>query len=242
MGGGAGRAAAGRVAAAAAGGAARGAALAARALDPDNTSILVAGGGGTALEVARRLKDMGAWVWMLQRTEAHRGEIEGMMAIVHRGDALDPACLAQAAADIDDLDAVVSCVGNAEDLSADSQGNVNLIEAAKAAGAQRFVLVSGSPESPLGEAQLAAKGEAEDALRASGVEYTIVRPAGALEDGAADGSGALTEGAGVGAGSRLRRGEAAALVCRALFSDRAAGKTVTAVAADALGGQAPFET
>ena len=92
------------------------------------------------------------------------------------------------------------------------------------------------------EAQLAAKGEAEDALRASGVEYTIVRPAGALEDGAADGSGALTEGAGVGAGSRLRRGEAAALVCRALFSDRAAGKTVTAVAADALGGQAPFET
>merc|ERR1719396_222946 len=109
---------------------------------------------------------------MLQRTEAHRGEIEGMMAIVHRGDDLDP---------------VVSCVGNAEDLSADSQGNVNLIEAAKAAGAQRFVLVSGSPESPLGEAQLAAKGEA------------------------------------------------AALVCRALFSDRAAGKTVTAVAADALG-------
>jgi len=220
---------------------ARGAAARARALEPDNTSILVAGGGGTALEVARRLKDMGAWVWMLQRTEAHRGEIEGMMAIVHRGDALDPVCLAQAAEDIDDLDAVVSCVGNAEDPTADSQGNINLVEAAKAAGAQRFVLVSGAPESPLGEAQLAAKAEAETALRASGVEYTIVRPAGALEDGAADGSGALTEGTGVGAGSSLRRGEAAALVCKTLFSDKAAGKTITAVSSSALGGQTAFE-
>lgn len=44
----------------------------AEALDPDNASILVAGGGGVALSVTRRLKDMGSWVWMLQRSDSRR--------------------------------------------------------------------------------------------------------------------------------------------------------------------------
>jgi shikimate 5-dehydrogenase len=57
-------------------------------LDPDNASILVCGGGGVALSVTRKLKDMGSWVWMLQRKEDRRKEIEGMMAIVAKGDAL----------------------------------------------------------------------------------------------------------------------------------------------------------
>ncbi len=65
-------------------------------LDPDNASILVCGGGGVALEVTRKLKDMGSWVWMLQRTEERRKEIEGMMAIVSKGDALDTDSVAKA--------------------------------------------------------------------------------------------------------------------------------------------------
>lgn len=43
-------------------------------LDPDNASILVCGGGGIALDVTRKLKDMGAWVWMLQRSDSRRYE------------------------------------------------------------------------------------------------------------------------------------------------------------------------
>jgi shikimate 5-dehydrogenase len=57
-------------------------------VDPDNASILVCGGGGVALSVTRKLKDMGSWVWMLQRKEDRRKDIEGMMAIVAKGDAL----------------------------------------------------------------------------------------------------------------------------------------------------------
>ena len=62
--------------------------VAAADVDPDNASILVCGGGGVALHVTRKLKDMGSWVWMLQRKEDRRKEIEGMMAIVAKGDAL----------------------------------------------------------------------------------------------------------------------------------------------------------
>lgn len=41
-------------------------------LSPDNASVLVCGGGGIALDVTRKLKDMGAWVWMLQRSDTRR--------------------------------------------------------------------------------------------------------------------------------------------------------------------------
>ena len=58
-------------------------------LDPDNASILVCGGGGVALSVTRKLKDMGSWVWMMQRTDVRKAEIEKMMAFVPRGDALN---------------------------------------------------------------------------------------------------------------------------------------------------------
>lgn len=64
-------------------------------LDPDNASILVCGGGGVALHTVRKLKDMGSWVWMMQRNDSRRKEIEAMMAICVNGDALDKAKVAK---------------------------------------------------------------------------------------------------------------------------------------------------
>ena len=102
-------------------------------IDPDNASILVAGGGGVALSVARRLKDAGAWVWMLQRSDVRRPEIEKMMAVVVRGDATSKEDVDKAFGQIEDVDLVVSTIGGTPaDPRADSEGNINLIEAAAA--------------------------------------------------------------------------------------------------------------
>lgn len=41
------------------------------------------------MHTTRKLKDMGAWVYMMQRSDKLRSEIEGMMAVCVKGDALD---------------------------------------------------------------------------------------------------------------------------------------------------------
>lgn len=109
-------------------------------VDPDNASILVAGGGGVALEVTRKLKDMGSWVWQLQRTDVRRKEIEGMMAIVVKGDAMSPEDIERAFTSIDGVEAVVSTLGGSPGV--DSEGNINLIEAAARHGVKKFILVT----------------------------------------------------------------------------------------------------
>ena len=121
----------------------RGAVRVTASLDPDNSSILVAGGGGVGIRVTRMLKDMGAWVWMLQRTDERRAEIEEMMAIVTNGDATNDDDVRRVFDEIDDLDAVVSTIGGTPgDPVADGAGNIKLIEAAAAKGVKRFVLVT----------------------------------------------------------------------------------------------------
>ena len=64
----------------------------------------------------------------------------------------------------------------------DLQGNRHLIDAAKAAGVKQFIFVSvltADPTSPVLFIQ--AKGKTEDALRASGIPYTILAPNGYME-------------------------------------------------------------
>lgn len=68
--------------------------------------------------------------------------------------------------------------------------------------------------------------------------YTIIRPGG-LQTEAATGAGVLTENAGVcGA---ITREDTAALVIKALFSDKANNKVLSAVDSGKLSSQGAFE-
>mmetsp|Transcript_35074 Transcript_35074/g.99452 ORF Transcript_35074/g.99452 Transcript_35074/m.99452 type:complete len:303 (-) Transcript_35074:79-987(-) len=214
-------------------------------LDPDNASILVCGGGGVGLEITRQLKNWGSWVWMLQRTEERRSEIEGMMAIVTKGDALNKDEVAKAFEAMEEVDAVVSTIGGTTaNPEADSQGNINLIEAALKKGVRKFVLVTsiGVGDSKDATPQevydvlkpvLLEKEKAEAMLKANAdkMTFVIVRPGG-LKSEPRTGKAVLTTSNKVcGA---VTREDVALLTCKALFSDNANNQVLSCIDPDAL--------
>lgn len=208
-------------------------------IDPDNASILVAGGGGVALAVARKLKDAGAWVWVLQRSDVRRSEIEGMMAVVVKGDATNAEDVAKAFAQIEEVDLVVSTIGGTPgDPSADSIGNINLIEAAEKAGVKKFVLVTSigcgdSRDAPPAQVfdvlrpVLVEKDKAEARLReAAGMAHVIIRPGGLTNEPASGGAALTADPTVCGAVSRE---DAATLVAKAALSGAAENVTLSLV-------------
>jgi uncharacterized protein YbjT (DUF2867 family) len=118
-------------------------------------------------------------------------------------------------------------------------GSINAIDGAKAAGAQRFILVSsigvGASAAAVPKAALDAlahvlveKTKAENHLLESGLAYTIVRPGGLL-DKPANGKGLLTEDA--TASGIIRRAEVARLMVEALNDEATFNKVYSAVEA-----------
>lgn len=129
--------------------------------------------------------------------------------------------------------------GAARKRTMDFEGAVKLIDAARAEGIRRYVIVSamGAVDPPaeggdvFGE-YLRAKSDADLALRASGLDYTVVRP-GMLSDDPGTGL--------VSVGERLERGEVpradvAALIAAVLVAPNAIGKSF-----DLVSGQTPIE-
>jgi uncharacterized protein YbjT (DUF2867 family) len=79
--------------------------------------------------------------------------------------------------------------GDARKKTVDLGGAVKLVEAAKAAGVSRYLIVSsmGADKAPEDGSEgfgayLQAKFEADEAVRASGLDYTVVRPGGLTDD------------------------------------------------------------
>jgi uncharacterized protein YbjT (DUF2867 family) len=143
--------------------------------------VLVVGAtGGTGRLVVEELRERGIPARLFVRNEAQAREILGEGDYV-QGDAVT----ADLAPLMEGVDAVVSALGSREPdglRNVDLPATARLAAAAKAAGVSRFVLCStiGAVPTPNVPEYLlkafAPKGEAEAALRASGVPYTIIRP------------------------------------------------------------------
>lgn len=117
----------------------------------------------------------------------------------------------------------------------DLGGAVKLIEAAEAEGVRRYLIVSamGAARPPaeggdvFGE-YLRAKAEADRALAASSLDFTIVRPGGLTDDAL---SGRVRIGTGLERGE-VSRADVAAVLAAVLHADNTIGKTFELVAGE----------
>jgi uncharacterized protein YbjT (DUF2867 family) len=127
----------------------------------------------------------------------------------------------------------------------DSTGTINLINAAKQSGCKHFTLVTSigvgdsSNDIPTGlkliiGRVLTAKNEAEEALRKSGLSYTILRPGG-LSDNVATLDVLVGQGGGQVTGM-IPRADVARLMLASLFTEDAKNKTFELVSRSGLRG------
>ncbi len=205
--------------------------------------VAIAGGHGKiGLLLGAMLTERGDRVRGLIRNPEQAGDLQeaGIEAVVCDLEGEDDV-----AAAIDGADAVVFAAGAGPGSGAERKrtmdlgGAVKLIEAARAAGARRYLMVSAMgaarPPAEGGEVYgeyLRAKAEADRALEGSGLDYTIVRP-GRLTDDPPTGR--------VMIGNDLPRGEVpradvAATLAAALVADTTIGRTF-----ELLAGETPIE-
>jgi len=126
----------------------------------------------------------------LIRDPAQAADVVGEPVVVD----LEAADETEVARAIEGADAIVFTAGAGpgsgpeRKWTMDYGGAVKLIAAAKASGISRYVIVSSQGADPDAEGDdafavyLRAKGKADEDLRASGLEYSIVRPTGLTDD------------------------------------------------------------
>lgn len=198
--------------------------------------VVIAGGHGQiALRLARLLAGRGDRVRALIRNPDHVADVEATGAEAVLAD-LEREDVAAAVAG---ADAVVFAAGAGpgsgpeRKRTVDLGGAVRLVDAARAGGVPRYLMISaiGARDPAGAEAMrpyLEAKAEADAAVASSGLEYTIVRP------------GRLTDEPGTGrvrAAERLERGDVtrddvAATLLAVLDEPRTVGRTFDLVQGD----------
>jgi uncharacterized protein YbjT (DUF2867 family) len=202
--------------------------------------VAIAGGHGKiGLRLTRLLAQRGDRVLGLIRNPAQADHVsaEGGEPVVIDLEQADAAASADAIAG---AEAVVFTAGagpgsGAErKLTLDRDGARLTIAAAEAAGVRRYVMVSsmgadsGHQGDEVFDVYLRAQGEADDALAASGLDYTIVRP-GHLTD--APGRGRVEIAVRVDRGE-VPRDDVAAVLAACLAEPATVGKTFELVAGE----------
>ena len=146
--------------------------------------ILVAGATGVlGSEIVRRLTARGEKVRALTRVTSAPEKVERLRQVgaqIVQGDLKDPQSLLAACFGANAVISTVTTILTSQPgdsfEATDGDGNKALIDAARKAGVSKFVFVSFdtsvSPDCPLSRAKRAA----EDHLKASGLDYTILHP------------------------------------------------------------------
>lgn len=206
---------------------------------PRHTAPFAVAGGtrGSGLAFISAAAAVGHPVTALARGAEGAAAVAAAGGTAVRGDALVAADLERFCREAGPGAVAISFLGSRPgEGQVDSAGNIAFVDAAVAAGAGRFVLVTslGCGESlPLLSprmrevigAVVAEKTKAEDHLRAAPIAWTIVRPGGLL-DGPADGHGRLVSAP--SAIGRITRGELARLVLIAATDPQWRGRVLAA--------------
>ena len=203
-------------------------------------NVAIAGGHG---QIARLLEgllaDRGDHARGLIRNPNHAAALRAAGAEPVVCD-LESASAGEVCEAIDGADAVVFAAGagpgsgSARKDTMDYGGAALLVEAAKAAGVRRYVMISamGAADPPDGDdtfqVYLRAKARADDELRASGLDHTVVRP-GMLTDDPPTGRVRIAERLERGA---IPRADVAAVLLAVLDADATIGKTFDLVGGD----------
>ncbi len=197
---------------------------------------------GVGLLLAQRLRKDDAPVFAMLRPGAQRSDLDAQDVHVVTGDAFSFADVEQAfALSLGELD-VVSTLGgrDASGRYVDEDGNINVIDGARARKIGRFVLVTsigcGEMAPYRSERAIAAFGAAVDAKTRAEQHLeetipfgTIIRPGG-LRSEPATGRGILTTDPAMH--GFIHRADVADLVVRALRDETTAGHAFAAVDAD----------
>lgn len=150
------------------------------------TTLIVGATGSLGSELCRRLTNQGRYVRAFVRPTADPAKLEQLKklgcALVY-GDLRDSASLTAACRGADEVITTASTTfsrqpGDSIEVT-DQAGQLNLVAAAKAARIRHFVYTSYSAQIDKGAKPCAltvAKHTVEEALKASGMTYTILRP------------------------------------------------------------------
>jgi uncharacterized protein YbjT (DUF2867 family) len=201
-------------------------------------NVLVFGATGKlGTEIVQDLREHGDQVTAFVRSSSDRSQLEPLGVNFAVGDVMDPATV-QAAFAAGSFDAAIAAIAGLAVPGLDGEGNINVADAAAAAGVQRIILIStvGAGDSrdaaPLISRLalskvLPQKTAAEEHFRASGLDYTIIRPGGLPPGVVPTGRGILSDDpATMGF---IKRPDLARLVVGVLYDDRTIGKTLAAV-------------
>lgn len=200
---------------------------------------IIGGHGQVARHLTRTLTERGDRVRAVIRDPEQQGDVEddGATAVLHD---IEREGVEALAAKLGGTEAVVFAAGagpgsgSERKWTVDHRGAVRSVRAAEAAGVRRFVMLSamGTDEPPTDDevfsVYLRAKAAADAEVRASSLDWTVLRPGGLTDD---DGTGEVTLARHVPRGE-VPRADVAAVLAACLHDDATAGHVLELVSGD----------